>query len=80
MPTALPIPFSEPALTAATVAETAHSIESIAQLEALFGTPGEASLSKEYGFPVSFLFMHSGPPGGNVRNFAPRGGRKHGRR
>lgn len=34
-------------MTAATVAETAHSIESIAQLEALFGTPGEASLSKE---------------------------------
>ena len=40
----------------------------------------EASLSKEYGFPVSFLFLQSGPPGGNVRNFAPRGGRKHGRR
>ncbi len=40
----------------------------------------EAALSKEYGFPVSFLFMQSGPPGGNVRNFAPRGGRKHGRR
>ena len=34
----------------ATVVDTAHSIESIAQLEALFGTPGEASLSKEVPF------------------------------
>lgn len=34
----------------ATVADTAYSIESIAQLEALFGTPGEASLSKEVPF------------------------------
>ncbi|KRC19760.1 pyridoxamine 5'-phosphate oxidase family protein [Acidovorax sp. Root219] len=34
----------------ATVVDTAHSIESIAQLEALFGTPGEASLSKEVRF------------------------------
>ncbi|MCR4296492.1 MAG: hypothetical protein NUW21_13225 [Elusimicrobia bacterium] len=44
----------------------------------------EASLSKEYGFPVSFLFMQSGPAGGNsrtgLRPSAPRGGRKHGRR
>lgn len=31
----------------AALAETGHSIETLAQLEALFGTPGEASLSKE---------------------------------
>ncbi|MDD5302508.1 MAG: hypothetical protein PHS14_05295, partial [Elusimicrobia bacterium] len=40
----------------------------------------EASLSKQYGFPVSFLFLQSGPQGGNARHFAPRGDRKHGRR
>lgn len=48
----------------------------------------EASLSKEYGFPVSFLFMQSGPEGGNARmglrkggsNGGGRNGRKHGRR
>jgi len=42
----------------------------------------EASLSKEYGFPVSFLFLQSGPPGGNSRmGMRPsRGDRKHGRR
>lgn len=48
----------------------------------------EASLSKEYGFPVSFLFMQSGPEGGNGRmmmrkggsNGGGRNGRKHGRR
>ena len=39
----------------------------------------EAVLSKEYGFPVSFLFLQSGPEGGNQRG-APRGDRKHGRR
>lgn len=32
------------------VADTGHTIETIAQLEALFGTPGEASLSKEVPF------------------------------
>ncbi len=49
----------------------------------------EAALSKEYGFPVSFLFIQSGPEGGNARQGgdrkggdrdAPRGDRKHGRR
>lgn len=41
----------------------------------------EAVLSKEYGFPVSFLFLQSGPAGANNRQgFAPRGNRKHGRR
>ncbi len=42
----------------------------------------EASLSKEYGFPVSFLFLQSGPAGGNNRQGlrAPRGDRKHSRR
>lgn len=44
----------------------------------------EAALSKEYGFPVSFLFMQSGPEGGSsrmgLRPSAPRGGRKLGRR
>jgi hypothetical protein len=40
----------------------------------------EASLSKEYGFPVSFLFLQSGPEGGNAGRGAPRGDRKHGRR
>ncbi|MBI2789011.1 MAG: hypothetical protein HYX59_10050 [Elusimicrobia bacterium] len=43
----------------------------------------EASLSKEYGFPVSFLFMQSGPEGGNGRMMMRKGGsngRKHGRR
>lgn len=42
----------------------------------------EASLTKEYGFPVSFLFMQSGPQGGNSRmGLRPsRGDRKHGRR
>ncbi len=39
----------------------------------------EALLSKEYGFPVSFLFLQSGPEGGQQRG-APRGDRKHGRR
>ncbi|MDZ7866244.1 pyridoxamine 5'-phosphate oxidase family protein [Acidovorax sp.] len=29
------------------IADTGHTIETLAQLEALFGTPGEASLSKE---------------------------------
>lgn len=43
----------------------------------------EAALSKEYGFPVSFLFMQSGPAGGSSRmglRPSPRGDRKHGRR
>jgi hypothetical protein len=41
----------------------------------------EAVLSKEYGFPVSFLFLQSGPQGAsNRQGFAPRGDRKHGRR
>ena len=41
----------------------------------------EASLSKEYGFPVTFLFLQSGPEGANARQGAPsRGDRKHGRR
>ncbi|MDO8756988.1 MAG: hypothetical protein Q7J64_03155, partial [Elusimicrobiota bacterium] len=42
----------------------------------------EAELSKEYGFPVSFLFLQSGPEGGNSRQGlrSSRGGRKHGRR
>lgn len=40
----------------------------------------EAALSKQYGFPVSFLFLQSGPSGDGARHSAPRGGRKHGRR
>ena len=44
----------------------------------------EYSLSKRYGFPVSFLFLQSGPQGGNsrmgLRPNASRGNRKHGRR
>lgn len=44
----------------------------------------EPALSKEYGFPVSFLFLQSGPEGGQHRNLSaprsPRGDRKHGRR
>ncbi|MCM2305702.1 MAG: hypothetical protein NDJ72_13460 [Elusimicrobia bacterium] len=49
----------------------------------------EAALSKEYGFPVSFLFMQSGPEGGNARMGLRKGGsngggrssgRRHGRR
>lgn len=47
----------------------------------------EASLSKQYGFPVSFLFLQSGPEGGNGRMTMRRGssggrsnGRRHGRR
>ena len=44
----------------------------------------EAALSSEYGFPVSFLFLQSGPEGGSarmgLRKGSSRGGRKHGRR
>jgi len=41
----------------------------------------EPALSREYGFPVSFLFLQSGPAGGGARMVAPRrGDRKHGRR
>jgi len=32
------------------IADTGHTIETLAQLEALFGTPGEASLSKEVAY------------------------------
>jgi len=40
----------------------------------------EAELSKEYGFPVSFLFLQSGPAGAGSANGRRTADRKHGRR